>query len=156
MPLPPCRPLLPAVLPTRSRRSPVADISRAHSPCGLRLNLGWAVDLLAAIPGPHRRRIASRAAESPSGSALRAVTQPDANQPGHTDFTGVCTHGDRQSVRQTLLTVPRLLILGSISKEELGRSTWTLLHTLAAQWPSRPSRQQQKDLDMLVCRRSDG
>lgn len=40
---------------------------------------------------------------------------------------------------------------GGISKEELGRSTWTMMHTLAAQWPQQPTLQQQKDLDTLVC-----
>ena len=86
--LPPCRPLLPAVLPDRSRPSLVADVSRVHSPCGVRLNLGWVVDLLAAIPGPHQRRIAPRAAEHVqlSGSSLPAVTQSDAHQPGQMDI----------------------------------------------------------------------
>ena len=36
------------------------------------------------------------------------------------------------------------------AREELGRATWTLLHTLAAQFPERPSRQQQKDARTLV------
>lgn len=36
------------------------------------------------------------------------------------------------------------------AREELGRATWTLLHTLAAQFPDRPSRQQQKDARSLV------
>lgn len=37
-----------------------------------------------------------------------------------------------------------------MSKEELGRSTWTFLHSLAAQWPERPSKQQKKDAHSLV------
>lgn len=37
-----------------------------------------------------------------------------------------------------------------MSKEELGRSTWTFLHSLAAQWPERPSKQQKKDANSLV------
>ena len=36
-------------------------------------------------------------------------------------------------------------------REELGRATWTLLHVLAAQFPDKPSRQQQKDAKTLVC-----
>ena len=36
------------------------------------------------------------------------------------------------------------------TKEALGRSTWSLLHTLAAQFPERPSRGQQKDVRTLV------
>ncbi|KAF9621231.1 hypothetical protein IFM89_016725 [Coptis chinensis] len=37
-----------------------------------------------------------------------------------------------------------------VSKEELGRSTWTFLHTLAAQFPDRPTRQQNKDVKELM------
>ena len=36
------------------------------------------------------------------------------------------------------------------TKEALGRSTWSLLHILAAQFPERPSRGQQKDVRTLV------
>eukprot|EP00882_Tetradesmus_deserticola_P004258 GHRQ01004498.1.p2 GENE.GHRQ01004498.1~~GHRQ01004498.1.p2 ORF type:complete len:156 (+),score=80.00 GHRQ01004498.1:27-470(+) len=36
------------------------------------------------------------------------------------------------------------------SKEDLGRATWTLLHTLAAQLPEHPTRQQQRDARQLV------
>eukprot|EP00879_Flechtneria_rotunda_P007686 GHRR01008059.1.p1 GENE.GHRR01008059.1~~GHRR01008059.1.p1 ORF type:complete len:220 (+),score=76.94 GHRR01008059.1:571-1230(+) len=37
-----------------------------------------------------------------------------------------------------------------VTKEELGRATWTFLHTLAAQFPARPTRQQQRDARQLV------
>ncbi|XP_027355616.1 FAD-linked sulfhydryl oxidase ERV1 [Abrus precatorius] len=37
-----------------------------------------------------------------------------------------------------------------VSKEELGRATWTFLHTLAAQYPDNPTRQQKKDVKVLV------
>ncbi|GMH17929.1 hypothetical protein Nepgr_019770 [Nepenthes gracilis] len=37
-----------------------------------------------------------------------------------------------------------------VTKEELGRATWTFLHTLAAQYPERPSRQQKKDVKELM------
>ena len=43
------------------------------------------------------------------------------------------------------------LQIGSTSKEELGRATWTLLHTLAAQYPETPTYSQQKDAQQLVC-----
>lgn len=39
---------------------------------------------------------------------------------------------------------------GAVSKEDLGRATWTLLHTLAAQLPERPSRQQQRDVRQFI------
>ncbi|KAF8072769.1 DPP7 [Scenedesmus sp. PABB004] len=39
-----------------------------------------------------------------------------------------------------------------VTKEELGRATWTFLHTLAAQFPERPTRQQQRDArDLIGC-----
>lgn len=38
----------------------------------------------------------------------------------------------------------------SVTKEELGRSTWTFLHTLAAQFPQKPSKQQQRDAKELM------
>ncbi|GAB4853444.1 Flavin-linked sulfhydryl oxidase of the mitochondrial IMS [Ancistrocladus abbreviatus] len=37
-----------------------------------------------------------------------------------------------------------------VTKEELGRATWTFLHTLAAQYPDRPTRQQKKDVKELM------
>jgi len=37
-----------------------------------------------------------------------------------------------------------------LTREELGRSTWTLLHALAAAFPEAPSRQQQRDARELV------
>ncbi|KAK2354327.1 FAD-linked sulfhydryl oxidase ERV1 [Trifolium repens] len=37
-----------------------------------------------------------------------------------------------------------------VTKEDLGRSTWTFLHTLAAQYPDNPTRQQKKDVKELV------
>ncbi|CAM8935312.1 unnamed protein product [Rhodiola kirilowii] len=39
---------------------------------------------------------------------------------------------------------------GPVNKEELGRATWTLLHTLAAQYPDNPTRQQKKDVKELM------
>ncbi|XP_027160609.1 FAD-linked sulfhydryl oxidase ERV1 isoform X2 [Coffea eugenioides] len=39
---------------------------------------------------------------------------------------------------------------GPVTKEELGRATWTLLHTLAAQYPEKPTRQQKKDVKELM------
>ncbi|KAK4401771.1 FAD-linked sulfhydryl oxidase ERV1 [Sesamum angolense] len=39
---------------------------------------------------------------------------------------------------------------GPTTKEELGRATWTFLHTLAAQYPDKPTRQQRKDVKELM------
>ncbi|KAF3435533.1 hypothetical protein FNV43_RR22622 [Rhamnella rubrinervis] len=37
-----------------------------------------------------------------------------------------------------------------VTKEDLGRATWTFLHTLAAQYPDNPTRQQKKDVKELM------
>ncbi|GLJ13429.1 hypothetical protein SUGI_0212050, partial [Cryptomeria japonica] len=37
-----------------------------------------------------------------------------------------------------------------ISKEELGRATWTLLHTIGAQFPDKPTKQQKRDVKELM------
>lgn len=37
-----------------------------------------------------------------------------------------------------------------VTKEEVGRSTWVFLHSVAAQYPAEPTRQQKKDAKMLV------
>ncbi|KAH0713843.1 hypothetical protein KY289_009802 [Solanum tuberosum] len=39
---------------------------------------------------------------------------------------------------------------GPVTKEELGRATWTFLHTLGAQYPDKPTRQQRKDVKELM------
>ncbi|KAJ3702842.1 hypothetical protein LUZ61_006547 [Rhynchospora tenuis] len=37
-----------------------------------------------------------------------------------------------------------------LTKEELGRATWTLLHSIAAQYPDKPTRQQRRDAKELM------
>ncbi|XP_044508105.1 FAD-linked sulfhydryl oxidase ERV1-like [Mangifera indica] len=48
----------------------------------------------------------------------------------------------------------QILLKGSsaapVTKEELGRATWTFLHALAAQYPEEPTRQQKKDVKELM------
>lgn len=39
---------------------------------------------------------------------------------------------------------------GGVTREELGRATWTLLHATAAQFPERPTRRQQRDARQMV------
>lgn len=46
--------------------------------------------------------------------------------------------------------VPEVTSGGAVTKEELGRATWTFLHTLAAQFPDQPTRQQQRDVKELM------
>lgn len=39
---------------------------------------------------------------------------------------------------------------GPVTREALGRATWTLLHTLAARFPERPTRRQRRDAEALI------
>ena len=39
---------------------------------------------------------------------------------------------------------------GRTSREDLGRATWTFLHTLAAQFPEEPTRRQERDARELI------
>jgi FAD-linked sulfhydryl oxidase len=38
----------------------------------------------------------------------------------------------------------------AVTREALGRATWTLLHTLAARFPDRPTRRQRRDAEALI------
>ncbi|KAI9127784.1 hypothetical protein K1719_000777 [Acacia pycnantha] len=60
-----------------------------------------------------------------------------------------------QSVKADSFVQPEDLLLKvkfatPVTKEELGRATWTFLHTLAAQYPDNPTRQQKKDVNELM------
>ncbi|XP_076911830.1 FAD-linked sulfhydryl oxidase ERV1-like isoform X2 [Bidens hawaiensis] len=39
---------------------------------------------------------------------------------------------------------------GPVTREELGRATWTFIHTLGAQYQEKPTRQQKKDVKELM------
>lgn len=88
---------------------------------GLRIDLGWALDLLQRVPGAHQSRILK-----PKNGLHPAF-------PEHDQHLGIQQHKPP-----------------GMSKEDLGRGTWTFLHTLAAQWPQQPSKQQKKDARTLV------
>lgn len=50
----------------------------------------------------------------------------------------------------TIDTPPLTSDSAHVTKESLGRSTWLLLHTMAAQFPDQPDKSQQKDVKNLV------
>ncbi|KAK9286888.1 hypothetical protein L1049_015295 [Liquidambar formosana] len=59
------------------------------------------------------------------------------------------------SIRDSTLIQPKETLnkgkpAGPVTKEELGRATWTFLHTLGAQFPDNPTRQQKKDVKELM------
>ncbi|KAK9165949.1 hypothetical protein Scep_001140 [Stephania cephalantha] len=66
--------------------------------------------------------------------------------------THVCRFVDTDRVVQQSKTDKFVVAKSSapVTKEELGRCTWTLLHTLGAQFPDCPTRQQKKDVKELM------
>lgn len=66
---------------------------------------------------------------------------------------GIRSHGKPNTENQFWQMQLETSTLGSsvpASKEVLGRATWTFLHTLAAQFPEKPTRQQQRDAKELM------
>ncbi|CAI9104297.1 OLC1v1002938C1 [Oldenlandia corymbosa var. corymbosa] len=59
-------------------------------------------------------------------------------------------HIDTIVIRPSEELVKKEKASGPVTKEELGRATWTFLHTLAAQYPEKPTRQQKKDVKELM------
>lgn len=56
---------------------------------------------------------------------------------------------DQSQLAMALQKQP-ILNEGPVDRQQLGRATWTFLHTLAAQYPENPTRQQQKDVKELM------
>ena len=87
--------------------------------------------------------------------SFSASAQPSHQSPPHDLRSGL--HKVSQVLHVCLMDCASLLSkqlhlqIGTTSKEELGRATWTLLHTLAAQFPETPTHSQQRDAQQLVC-----
>lgn len=94
---------------------------KSHFPLDFHIDLGWALDILQRVPGAHRNRILSK-------SAIHAARE------------------DKPTPESSIMTPKNR----GMSREELGRGTWTFLHTLAAQWPEQPSKQQKRDARTLI------
>lgn len=67
-------------------------------------------------------------------------------------FAATPSHNHTLAPPQSEVMAARpLAMLGhATSKEELGRATWTFLHTLAAQYPVHPTRSQERDVKKMV------
>ncbi|KAK6159231.1 hypothetical protein DH2020_006545 [Rehmannia glutinosa] len=83
------------------------------------------------------------------------VLRPIGSSPSHsTKNQSPLVSLSSHSTDSHLLQPGEILIKGKSSspttKEELGRATWTFLHTLAAQYPDKPTRQQKKDVKELM------
>ncbi len=93
---------------------------------------------------PHVQALATRTMPSQAWSCMASITAPARAQPKgaavnpqHPPPLAAGSNGLPASLSET-------------AKADVGRATWTLLHTLGAQFPDRPSRQQRKDARMLV------
>ncbi|KAG9440265.1 hypothetical protein H6P81_020430 [Aristolochia fimbriata] len=57
---------------------------------------------------------------------------------------------DEHRSLEPVLSTGKGSVAEPLSKEELGRATWTLLHTVAAQYPDQPTKQQKRDVKELM------
>ncbi|KAM3303214.1 FAD-linked sulfhydryl oxidase ERV1 isoform X1 [Capsicum chacoense] len=77
------------------------------------------------------------------------------NNGHHSSFSLLSSSSKNQLATSTVLLQDSELpnkekSAGPVTKEELGRATWTFLHTLGAQYPDKPTRQQRKDVKELM------
>lgn len=111
---------------------------------GMQHNLQQLANNLPKPPGPHQgqqqQQQPSALAASSTSVSLQQASTPLAAAPA--PAPPAAASGSRSN-KQPSAVQP-------VSKEELGRSTWVFLHTLAAQFPERPTRQQQRDARTLV------
>ncbi|XP_051147209.1 FAD-linked sulfhydryl oxidase ERV1 [Andrographis paniculata] len=70
------------------------------------------------------------------------------------DYTALASPSVRSTVdprrAQPLEVLTEGKSSGPTTREELGRATWTFLHTLAAQYPDKPTRRQKNDVKQLM------
>ncbi|KAH7518084.1 hypothetical protein FEM48_Zijuj09G0133200 [Ziziphus jujuba var. spinosa] len=109
--------------------------------------------------------------ENPLQAIFRAFEQVSGSIQTHlSNFMGQPLHPDRiprkplfsvsssskanpSNIDSTSAQPKDILIKGKsapVTKEDLGRATWTFLHTLAAQYPDNPTRQQKRDVKELM------
>lgn len=98
----------------------------------------------------------ARAAVSPAkyninfaSIVLMAQGATNANA-AYTGVNGSQQEEQTESFRFPEFRVPEISSGGAVTKEDLGRATWTFLHTLAAQYPDKPTRQQRRDVKELM------
>eukprot|EP00850_Spirogloea_muscicola_P006951 SM000034S12705 [mRNA] locus=s34:324385:326676:+ [translate_table: standard] len=84
--------------------------------------------------------------DTDAGYLDRLPPPPRAHDELEYDFSAGLAHSQ---ARSSLSTHSHERSGGAVTREELGVATWTLLHTLAAQFPDRPTKQQQRDVKDL-------
>lgn len=65
------------------------------------------------------------------------------------DFRGKGSDGQSSASKVALSETGRFKHGCPLDKDDLGRSTWNLLHTMAAVYPDKPSEQQKQDVNTL-------
>jgi FAD-linked sulfhydryl oxidase len=97
------------------------------------------------------------ARSGPQGSPLQASvtlaatsTAATASQQRSIDNGSMARHSDVAALTISSSNSKQQHGSKPTSKEDLGRATWTFLHTLAAQFPEHPTRQQQRDARQLI------
>ncbi|GLC33419.1 hypothetical protein PLESTM_000069200 [Pleodorina starrii] len=132
--------------------SPLASVTAAFSVLQGRI-AGAAASLLT-VPGwgragstnPDATPFAPRTTARPFASVTSSVTAASLQRHSSSPFGGAASDGVPPAAGSTAAAVAA----ASAAKAEVGRATWTLLHMLAAQFPERPTRQQQRDARTLV------
>jgi hypothetical protein len=121
---------------------------------GMQHNLQQLANSLPKPPGQqHQQQVlstrhdhAGTASTTFSGGTGGPKTAVVRQAPSH----GQVAHTSAAAAATTHLSPKQQQQVKSVTKEELGRATWVFLHTLAAQFPERPSRQQQRDARQLM------
>ncbi|XP_057465416.1 FAD-linked sulfhydryl oxidase ERV1 isoform X2 [Actinidia eriantha] len=86
----------------------------------------------------------------PQFAGLSNNPSPTNGSPISSSFKANPLNAIENSILQTKEIANEGKSAAPVTKEALGRATWTFLHTLAAQYPDRPTRQQRKDVKELM------
>ena len=129
---------------------------------GMQHNLQQLANNLPKPPGQNQNQT-QRAPSTYIGAAPQSVTMSSSSSSTLAPFQGHVSQQAVPSLAQQPAAAAAAAAAGgaargrgkqqqvqAVTKEELGRATWVFLHTLAAQFPERPTRQQQRDARQLV------
>ena len=84
-------------------------------------------------------------------SAVLARLPAQQRTPPHSEISAIHSFFDPPPPPQKPATAATATATaGGITKEEIGRASWLFLHTLAAQYPNAPTRQQRRDAKTLI------
>nr|XP_043629594.1 FAD-linked sulfhydryl oxidase ERV1 [Erigeron canadensis] len=102
----------------------------------IQTNLSNCINKTTTKPPPFHNKLHSSLSVSTPPSILAAPAPAPAPAPAASDSFS------HQPTKQ--------ISSGPVTREELGRATWTFIHTLGAQYPEKPTRQQKKDVKELM------